>query len=105
MPIQSEQILSKASELYLSEGLEALSMRKLARELGVTAPALYRYYGSKEDVLIDVVEEAFKSWAAYLYRSLAGGSPIERFMLAGQENLNFALEHIYRDGVAVRRQP
>ena len=93
MSIQSAKILSKATELYLSDGLEAFSMRKLAKELGVTAPSLYRHYGSKEDVLLDVVEEAFKSWAAYLYRSLSGATPLERFGQAGQENLNFALEH------------
>ena len=44
MSEQREHILTCACELYLEDGLEGFSMRKLARDVGVTAPALYRYY-------------------------------------------------------------
>jgi AcrR family transcriptional regulator len=68
-------------------------MRKLAGRLGVTAPALYRYYGSKEEVLRDIVREAYRQSAAYIYRALSAGTPLERFRRAGEENLDFALTH------------
>ena len=68
-------------------------MRKLATQLGVTAPALYRHYASKETVLVDVVGEAFKVFAQYLYRALEGRTPVERFSLTGRSYLAFALEH------------
>ena len=70
-----------------------MSMRKLATQLGVTAPALYRHYKSKETVLVDVVGEAFKVFAQYLYRALDGRTPVERFSLTGRSYLAFALEH------------
>ncbi len=68
-------------------------MRKLATRLGVTAPALYRHYESKETVLVDVVGEAFKVFAQYLHRALEGRTPVERFTLTGRSYLAFALEH------------
>jgi AcrR family transcriptional regulator len=88
-----EKILASACDLYLQEGLEGLSMRKLARRVGLTAPALYRYYESKEHVLADVLREAYRAFAQYLYRGLEGQTPEERLMRAGDGFLDFALEH------------
>ncbi len=68
-------------------------MRKLARALGVTAPALYRHYRSKETVLLAVVEEAYRMFTQRIYRALRARSPEERLTRAGQEYLDFALEH------------
>ena len=68
-------------------------MRKLAGRLGVTAPALYRYYASKEEVLRDIVREAYRQSATYIYRALSASTPLERFRRAGEENLDFALTH------------
>lgn len=68
-------------------------MRKLAKEVGVTAPALYRHYQSKERLLLAVVREAHGRLARYLFRSLQAGSPAERFARAGQEYVEFALDH------------
>ena len=93
MAIQRSDIRSHATELYLSGGLEALSMRKLAGRLGVTAPALYRYYASKDEVLRDMVREAYRQSATYIYRALSAATPLERLQRAGEENLDFALTH------------
>ena len=93
MATQRDEILSAACDLLASGGLDGLSMRKLATQLGVTAPALYRHYVSKEAVLVDVVGEAFKVFAQYLYRALEGRTPVERFTLTGRSYLAFALEH------------
>ncbi|WP_063049107.1 TetR/AcrR family transcriptional regulator [Nocardia arthritidis] len=40
-----------ASALLVERGPDAVTLRAIARELGVTAPALYRYYNSLEDLL------------------------------------------------------
>lgn len=86
-------ILGKACELYLAGGIETVSMRRLARELGVTAPALYRHYESRESVLLDVLSEAYRICAGYLQRALTGTTPANRFRQAGQGYLDFALDH------------
>ncbi len=93
MATQREQILREACDLLVTGGLDGLSMRKLAARLGVTAPALYRHYESKEMVLVDVVGEAFKVFAEYLYRALEGRTATERFSMTGRSYLAFALDH------------
>lgn len=40
-----------ARELLTAHGPDAVSLRAIARELGITAPALYRYYKSRDDLL------------------------------------------------------
>lgn len=93
MSDQRERILHEACELYLEGGLDGFSMRKLARSVGVTAPALYRHYDSKEHVLMDVVREAYREFTGYLYRGLEGRTPEERLQRAGEGYLEFALRH------------
>jgi len=68
-------------------------MRKLAKEVGVTAPALYRHYDGREAVLADVVREAHRAFMSYIYRALEGPTPLDRFQRAGEGYLAFALEH------------
>lgn len=93
MTISRERVLTCACDLYLADGLDGFSMRRLANELGVTAPALYRHYPAKEALLRDVVGEAFKVFGAYLYRALEGSTPQERLRLTGEGYLAFSLEH------------
>ena len=85
-------ILTRACELYLEGGAEAVSMRRLARDLGVTAPALYRHYDSREEMLLDVVAEAYRRLSERLYGALSGRTPAQRLYLAGQAYLDFALD-------------
>jgi AcrR family transcriptional regulator len=92
MSIQREQILNCARDLYLDKGIEGLSMRKLADCVGCTAPAIYRHYANKEEVMQDLVGEAYRLFAEYLYRSLEAPTPLERFLRAGRSYVDFALE-------------
>ena len=52
-----QRILDAAAELIDEEGLEALSMRRLATELGVQGPSLYHHFATKADI-VDAVAEA-----------------------------------------------
>lgn len=40
-----------ARTLLVEQGPEAVTLRAIARELGITAPALYRYYASRDDLV------------------------------------------------------
>lgn len=50
-PLSRERVLSTAMALADREGIDALSMRNLARELGVEAMSLYHYIEGKDDLL------------------------------------------------------
>jgi len=93
MTTHRTEILESACELYVQDGLEGFSMRKLAKRLGVTAPALYRHFDSRERLVIEVLGEAYRLFAEYLYRALQGSTPARRLELARAEYLGFALEH------------
>lgn len=93
MSDQRERILASACDLYLSDGLDGFSMRKLAKRVGVTAPALYRHFDGREAVIGEVVREAYRSFIGYIYRALEAPTPLERFLRAGEGYLDFSLEH------------
>src|SRR5215467_4170555 len=54
--IDREAVLETALRLLDAEGVEALTMRRLAGELGVSAMAPYRHVGSKDDLLMVLVD-------------------------------------------------
>ena len=48
--------MARALEIGTAEGLEAVSLRRLARDFGVTSMALYRYVRDKQDLLNAMTE-------------------------------------------------
>jgi len=56
MPLTKELVLQAAVKLADASGIDALSMRKLAQELGVEAMSLYNHVRNKEDVLDGIVD-------------------------------------------------
>jgi AcrR family transcriptional regulator len=58
-PLTRERILSTALSMVDEEGIEALSMRRLARELGVDPMAIYHHLPNKRALLSGLIEEVF----------------------------------------------
>ncbi len=56
VPLSRERVLRAAIDLANRGGITALSMRKLAQELGVEAMSLYYYVTKKEDLLAGMVD-------------------------------------------------
>jgi AcrR family transcriptional regulator len=46
-----QEIVMASTKLFMTKGFEQSSVREIAREIGLTVGALYRYVGSKEDIL------------------------------------------------------
>ncbi|AGB22067.1 transcriptional regulator [Mycobacterium sp. JS623] len=91
--LSREAIVSTALALADSEGLEALSTRRLAAELGVAGPSLYNHVGTKDELLDDVVDTVLASVDTSMFAELSA------------ENLQWraALEkwaRTYRDAIA-----
>ncbi|MFB9830625.1 TetR/AcrR family transcriptional regulator C-terminal domain-containing protein [Actinoallomurus acaciae] len=55
MALDREKVLDTALRLIDEVGLDGLSLRRLAKELGVQAPALYWHFSSKQDLLDHLV--------------------------------------------------
>lgn len=59
------RILAAAEQIFIDEGAAGLSMRRLADAVELTPAAIYRYFGSKDDV-IQALRNAF--FSAFLFR-------------------------------------
>ncbi len=55
-PLSKERVLRAAIVLADAEGLDALSMRRLARELGVEAMSLYNHVANKDEILAGILD-------------------------------------------------
>ena len=51
-----EKILMTALQLFARDGYEAVSVRNIAEELGMTKGALYRHYKNKRDIFDSIVD-------------------------------------------------
>ena len=55
-PLTKERIVDAALRVMDAEGLEAVTMRRIGRELGVEAMSLYNHVEDKDDILNGVTE-------------------------------------------------
>ncbi len=58
-PLSRDRALAAAMSIADAEGLDSLTMRRLAQELGVEAMSLYHHVANKEDILDGMVELVF----------------------------------------------
>ena len=81
-----------ATRLIARHGYEAVSMRRLADEVGVQAAALYRYFPTKEDLLFALMREhmdaLIESWTALQDRT---GDPREQLAAFVRNHIGFHL--------------
>ena len=59
VPLSRERMLSAATVLADTGGIEALSMRRLAQELGVKAMSLYNHVADKDEIVDGIVDLVF----------------------------------------------
>lgn len=52
-----EKILLEALKQFSARGYEAVSMRDIAREVGMTQGALYKHYISKQDIFDSIIKK------------------------------------------------
>jgi AcrR family transcriptional regulator len=63
VPLSRERVLRTGLTLVNAEGLAALTMRRLAADLGVGAMSIYRYVDTKHDLLDGITQIALESLA------------------------------------------
>jgi len=76
-PLNRQSVIDAARDCIVADGLDAISLRKLAATLGVTAPALYAYVDDKRDLLRGVAELEFRRLAAR-FEQIDDPDPVER---------------------------
>jgi AcrR family transcriptional regulator len=79
-------------------GPEAISIKALAKKLGVSQPAPYRHFADREALLAAVTAEAFRQFSAALRRSIEKPSKRSKLSRLARTTLDFGLQRngIYR---------
>src|SRR3982074_1280726 len=79
-------------------GAEAISIKALAKQLGVSQPAPYRHFADREALLTAVTAEAFRQFSAGLRESITRPSKRSKLSRLAQAALAFGLRRngIYR---------
>lgn len=90
-----ERLCEAAERLFAERGPEAVTMRQLAAELGVSPMTPYRYFQDKEDILAAVRTNGFNQFAQALEtaRAVPNKSARARGAAVGEAYLTFAFEH------------
>lgn len=60
MIISKEKILKESRDLVAEEGLDALSIRKLAKKCDLAVGTIYNYFSSKDDLMISTIESVWE---------------------------------------------
>lgn len=81
-----ERILAATAEVLGSNGMTKLSLSKVATQAGVSRPTLYRWFGSKRELL-----DAFVVWERHFYEQAIADAHVD---LPAAERLDAALRII-----------
>ncbi|MDQ0579283.1 TetR/AcrR family transcriptional regulator [Streptomyces rishiriensis] len=93
-------IKEEARRQLASDGAARLSLRAVARELGMVSSALYRYFPSRDDLLTALIIDAYDSLGeaaeaahAAVVEADADVPPVERWVAVGEAVRGWALAH------------
>jgi AcrR family transcriptional regulator len=91
--VTGEIIVAARSQLA-TEGAGALSLRAVAREVGMASSAIYRYFPSRDDLLTALITEAFDALGEVAEQAATGANrAFERWQAVCRAVRAWALEH------------
>ena len=82
-----------AQDMIAERGIENLSLRDVARRLGVSHQAPYKHYPSRDHLLAEVMRRCFQRFAAHLDARPRFEDPEQDLESLGQQYLRYAQQH------------
>lgn len=89
----SQKITKAGRRLLDTQGIDAVTMRRVSAAVGITPMAIYRHYPDRDALLNALADEGFNELAALLRSCRASGSIEQRLMKLGLVYLDHALEN------------
>ena len=94
-----EASVREALAIIEQDGVEKLSLREVARRLGVSHQAPYKYFSTREHLLAEVIGRCFDEFGAQLEAAASGEADLEPALMAmGDRYLEFAAPANGRQG-------
>lgn len=88
------KILAAAAALFVEQGYEGLSLRRLAEQIGYTAPTIYLYFANKDALLFALLDEGYNQLGAHLAEAAAAhAEPLARLEAIGRAYIAFGRAH------------
>ena len=88
-----ERAVAAATRLFADQGYRGMTLRSLAKELGVSPMTPYRYFENKEELFAMVRIEAFRRFADAQRDAVEGiEDPQEALRVLGRAYVSFALD-------------
>lgn len=90
------EIKATARRLMAEHGTAGLTVRGIAKEMGMTPPALYRYYDRLDDLITALITENFHALADALESACAAATPgrtVDKLMAAALAYRRWALDN------------
>ncbi|MFJ3965053.1 TetR/AcrR family transcriptional regulator [Streptomyces sp. NPDC090036] len=69
-----EEVKEKAWQQIAGSGASALSLNAIAKQMGMSGPALYRYFANRDELITELVRDAYRSLADAFIEADAGGA-------------------------------
>jgi len=92
-PDLKDACVNAAREAIAAHGIEHLSLRDVARRLGVSHQAPYRHYPSRDHLLAEVMRRCFEHFSRHLDARARSDDPRAELESLGRQYLSFALTH------------
>jgi AcrR family transcriptional regulator len=95
-------IKDEARRQLADEGAARLSLRAVARELGMVSSALYRYFPSRDDLLTALIIDAYDEIGSAAERALADAlvaAPLDRWTAVCRASRDWAVDHPHEYGL------
>lgn len=73
-------IIEKSIHLFVREGIESLSARKIGKEVGMTAANLYNYFENMEEIVFEVQEYCLDNFLKYIKSQYVDTSDVRQNM-------------------------
>lgn len=89
-------IKEAARRQLATDGAAGLSLRAVARELGMVSSAIYRYFASRDELFTALIIDAYDAVGAALEEAVAAGPPTgfeRRFLALARALRRWALDH------------
>lgn len=101
-----QEILETARELFVKEGFENVSMRKIAEQIEYSPTTIYLYFKDKSELLYAVCEETFEA-LLHSFEEIAKHSsdPVECLEAGLRNYVDFGLKHPNHYKVAFMYRP
>lgn len=72
---RATEVVAMARQVLERDGAEALTMRRVAEDLDIRAPSIYKHLASKRAIEVALIELAFKEIGRALHEAIAGSTP------------------------------